>query len=226
MGFIPCWLQVFTTPFKPAAMVYKVSDGCRFIWFVLEAVMLGSISPFNFQTSPLSSYIGVTDPWRVSNNGFSILTDILDAEVVQASLEISITAGDNPQALILRATLDRVNEALLPGLGFDTPFSITELNNSPEAVAGQILAMTELLGAFVAQQSGLGTDLAAQEFIDEIRYGFDRGFNEARSILDGLGVFNGTVQNEAIRTYELVQIGLDSFLARNLTLLTDTLALA
>ena len=45
-----------------------------------------------------------------------------------------------------------------------------------------------------------------------IRGGFEKGFGEAREILDGLGVFAGAVETDVMKTRELVLQGYDRFL--------------
>lgn len=51
-----------------------------------------------------------------------------------------------------------------------------------------------------------------RDFIDVIRGGFEQGFNEARDILSGLGVFNGQVEADVMKTRELVLQGYDRFI--------------
>lgn len=49
-----------------------------------------------------------------------------------------------------------------------------------------------------------------------IRGGFEKGFNEARDILQGLQVFSGDIESGVMKTYEPVSKGYDDFLASKL----------
>ena len=53
---------------------------------------------------------------------------------------------------------------------------------------------------------------AAQSFVDLIGVGVDRGFAEARDILDSLKVLQGDIATNIDKTYDLVQEGLKNFL--------------
>lgn len=152
-----------------------------------------------------------------SSNPIADARTQLNAQIVQASINVSIGAGDNPQALVLRSALDRINQALSADSGPNAIENAMSQDNSPEATAGRILVMTGFLDNFKAQNPNLSSDEATQKFVDLIRGGFEKGYGEATNILDGLGVFNGDVKDGVSKTYELVQKGLDDFLANNLS---------
>jgi len=55
-------------------------------------------------------------------------------------------------------------------------------------------------------------EAVARDFVELVRGGFEQGFGEAREILDGLGVFGGQLEADAMKTRELVLQGYDRFL--------------
>jgi hypothetical protein len=50
--------------------------------------------------------------------------------------------------------------------------------------------------------------------MDTIKGGIEKGFKEARDILEGLQVLGGDVAANIDKTYELVMKGLDDFVAK------------
>ncbi|MCL2525051.1 MAG: DUF5610 domain-containing protein [Betaproteobacteria bacterium] len=139
-----------------------------------------------------------------------------NVQILQASASVSLQAGNQPLSLLYRAAIDRINEVLSPELG---PNAIQNavaagVDTSPEATADRILSFS--LGFFekyAAQNPGKDRGELAAKFIDLIRGGFEKGFNEAKNILSGLGVLKGDIADGIQRTFELVQKGYDDFLA-------------
>ena len=85
------------------------------------------------------------------------------------------------------------------------------------ATADRILSMsTGFYEAYAAKQTGKDGDQVAKDFVELIRGGFEKGFNEAVDILKGLNVFEGQVETDVMKTWDLVQKGLDDFLAGKL----------
>lgn len=149
----------------------------------------------------------------------------LNAQIVQASLQVSIKAGDNSQALLFRSALDSIYEAL--GEGFKSNImpdyqmpSMNDENNpyaSPEGTANVILSFS--LGLFASYSAGhKGEDESemATNFIDLIRGGFEKGYKEATDILESLSVFDGNIKTDIEKTWELVQKGYDDWLSSQL----------
>lgn len=142
----------------------------------------------------------------------------LNVQILQSSMEVSIQAGGKSQELVFRAAIDRINEILAPSQGPDAIQGAMSQDNSPEATAGRILSLsTGFYDAYAAQHSGTDPAQVAKDFVDLIRGGFEKGFNEARDILKGLDVFKGDIESGVMKTYDLVQKGLDDFLAGKLS---------
>lgn len=138
----------------------------------------------------------------------------LNASILEST--ISITAADSPQALVLKTALEGINEALSATLGdnaiqnaYDSGFDV-----SPEATADRIVSLST---AFFSEYLDVhpefsgDVDAARSAFTDVIRGGIEKGFSEARNILDGLKVLDGDIASNIDKTYVLVQTKLDEF---------------
>ncbi|MDX5446013.1 MAG: DUF5610 domain-containing protein [Zoogloeaceae bacterium] len=142
-----------------------------------------------------------------------------NVRILEFSLEISIRSGNQSQSLLFRTAIENINERLAPELGPDAIQNAAASGEdfSPEAVANRLLSFaTGLFDAFATQRSGEDADQITRDFVGVIREGFERGFGEAREILEGLGVFSGEVESNAMRTFDLFMKGLDDFLAERL----------
>ena len=64
----------------------------------------------------------------------------LNPQILQASMDVSIKAGDDSMALLYRTAIDRINELLAPEFGPDALQAAMQQDNSAEATAGRILA--------------------------------------------------------------------------------------
>lgn len=139
----------------------------------------------------------------------------LGAQIMQASMDVSISSGNNSLALLYRSAIDSINEHLAPALGPDAIQNAMGQDNSPEGTAGRILSMsTGFYEAYAAQRPNDDPEEVLRDFVEVIRGGFEKGYNEAAGILQGLGVMGeGSVVSEEIgKTFQLVQQGYDDFL--------------
>lgn len=135
-----------------------------------------------------------------------------NAAIVASSETAAIRAGNEPLALLFRSAIEQLNEALRPTLGENAIQNAMSQDNSPEGTAGRIVALsTGFFEAFKQQHPGEPEDEVLKKFMATIRSGFEQGFNEARTILEGLGVFGGDIAAGVNRTYELVQQGYAAF---------------
>lgn len=141
----------------------------------------------------------------------------LNVGILQASMAVSIRAGDESQALLFRTAIEGINEALAPTLGADAIQNAMGQDNSAEATAGRIVSMsTAFFEAYAARRPDDDPEAVLRDFMDVIRGGFEKGFGEARDILSGLGVFNGAVEADVTKTRELVLQGYDRFMQERL----------
>lgn len=143
----------------------------------------------------------------------------LGAQIMQASLDVSISSGNNSMALLYRSAIDSINEHLEPTLGPNAIQNAMSQDNSPEGTAGRILSMsTGFYEAYAAQRPNDDPEEVLRDFVDVIRGGFEKGYNEAVGILQGLGVMGegSFVAEEIGKTFQLVQQGYDDFLSARL----------
>lgn len=106
---------------------------------------------------------------------------------------------------LYRELLSKLNEAV----GYKGEQHIESLEPSdytPEAVAGRILDVVD--GAMKLARLSGGEDAAAEK-LNQARAGIERGFNEARKMLEAMGAFEGLVAENANKTWDLLQAGLD-----------------
>lgn len=139
----------------------------------------------------------------------------LNSAVVQSSLSVAISAGNEPLALVLKSAITGINEELKGQFGDNAiQNAAASQDNSPEATAQRIVSLSTAFYDAYRQQNGLEDNAASREqFISTIRSGFEKGFAEAKDILDGLKVLKGDVASGIDKTFELVQKGYDDFLS-------------
>ena len=148
----------------------------------------------------------------------------LNAQILEASLQVSVQAGNQSMALLYRTAIDSINEYLEPELGHDAIGQAMAQDNSAEATAGRILSQsTAFFDAYAAQHQGEDPEDVARNFVALIRGGFEQGFGEAEDILQGLGVLEegSPIAAGIQKTYALVQKGYDDFLAQKLEALRN-----
>nr|WP_223145850.1 DUF5610 domain-containing protein [Iodobacter fluviatilis] len=60
-------------------------------------------------------------------------------QILQASLQVSISSGDKPMQLLFRNAIDKINDALKPEFGDDAIKNAMSQDNSPKALQGELL---------------------------------------------------------------------------------------
>lgn len=138
----------------------------------------------------------------------------LNQSILQASLEVSISSQNDPLALIYKSAIENINDVLKPQLGDNAIQNAASQDNSPEATAGRIVSFVKNAYAMYSQVNPMNPDgSTADNFLNLIKQGVDKGFEEARGILDSLHVLNGDIASNIDKTYDLVQKGLADFAA-------------
>lgn len=136
----------------------------------------------------------------------------MNASILQSSLDVSISSGNESLALMLRSAIDGINEALKPELGDNALQAAMSQDNTPEGTAGRIVSLsTGFFEAFKAQHMDEDEADVLKNFMATIRGGFEKGFKEAVDILKGLSVFAGEIASNIEKTYALVQQGYADF---------------
>lgn len=158
----------------------------------------------------------------------------LNTQILQASAKVSLTSGNQAQALFFQSAVTNISERFdFSGASFN--FSATQTQSqiyalswntntdtSAQATSERILNFaTGFYDAYKTQNQASNKDEStiAQNFVNEIRTGFEKGYNEAKGILESLQVFNGNIKTDIEKTYTLVQNGLDNFLNQQLNAL-------
>jgi hypothetical protein len=138
----------------------------------------------------------------------------LNRSIMEASLQVNINAGNESLTLAFKAATEKLNEILEPQLGPRAIDNAVEsgLDVSPEATADRIVSLTTgLFSAFQNANPELQGSELVDHFTDVIGGGILQGFNEAREILDGMGVLTEEIAGNIDQTYNLVTEKLEQF---------------
>jgi hypothetical protein len=186
-----------------------------------ETMMSTEISAYTgIDAKPVSAQ-GNAEAANAAGKSVNVLTTAkqqLNVNILQASAQVSLSAGNESQALLFKSAIEHINGLLAPELGLDAiQGAAKNQDNSPEATAERIVNLsTAWLSGYAKQHPGEDAEKVAQDFVALIRKGFEQGYGEAQNILQGLKVFDGEVKNGVEKTFELVQKGYDDFLAQTL----------
>lgn len=145
--------------------------------------------------------------------------NLRNSQILEASLQISIQAGNDSLALLYRTAVDEINNVLAPDLGPDAIHNAMSQDNSAQATAGRIVGLpTAMFNAYAARYPDKDMEVVAKDFVNVVRGGFEQGYKEAEDILNSLGVLSaGSPVAEGIsQTFALVQKGYDDWLANKL----------
>jgi hypothetical protein len=141
----------------------------------------------------------------------------LNAQIVRASLAVSISAQDEPLSLVYKAAIENLNEVLAPDFGENAIQNAASDDFSPEAVSTRILSFVATIYEMFRTQNTPKDATVEEEnnnldrFMGLISEGINKGFHEARGILSGLQVLKGDIAGNIDKTYDLIQKGLAEF---------------
>lgn len=138
----------------------------------------------------------------------------LNTTIMQAHYEVSLKTKDNPNTLLFKNAIEAINKELEPTLGKNAAQKAFEsgIDFSPEAVAERIVGFaTAFFPLYQGNHKNEPLEKQLNDFIDLVGGGVDKGFGEAKDILDGLGVFEGEVEENANTTYDLIFEGFEKF---------------
>ena len=143
----------------------------------------------------------------------------LNMQILQESARVSLRTGNESLSLLLRSAIDNIGGLFSSKASNDAiPGIVTNQDTSPEATAGRILDFsTAFFDSYARQHPREDPEKVATNFVATIRKGFERGFNEAKKILEGMSAFTGAVKDGVTNTWNLVQKGYDDFLANKLS---------
>ena len=113
--------------------------------------------------------------------------------------------------LLYKAVIEGVNEALGENAIQET--IAFEADVSPEVISEKIVSTsTALFTQYLEQHPDLPAEEAASSFVETIKSGIDKGFADAREILDGLNALDENLSTTINTAYDLSQQGLLAFL--------------
>jgi len=116
-----------------------------------------------------------------------------------AQVQQPIRNAEDAQALLANRLAERLG---LPKGALVAPAS----DYTPEKVAGRILGFIEQR---LQSEKAAGADTSQlQKLMEQARSGVEKGFAEARKILDGMGVLQGKIASDIDDTYQRIQEGL------------------
>lgn len=140
----------------------------------------------------------------------------LNRSILQAGLDVSVRTGNESMSLLFKAAIEGINDVLKEDMGENSIQHAygTNLDISPEATADRIVSIsTSFFYKYQDQNPDMSTEKAAKSFAEIIAGGIDKGFADAREILDGLQVLEGNIASNIDVTYDLVQQGLQDFIS-------------
>lgn len=147
----------------------------------------------------------------------------LNASIIKASIEVSISSDNEPLALLLKSAITGINDILKPEFGENAIENAASQDNTPDGTAARIVSLsTGFFEAFKKQHAGEDEAGVLKLFMTTIRGGFEQGYNEARDILQGMGVLGGDIADNIAKTHELVQQGYADFEAKHGSKQADT----
>lgn len=137
-----------------------------------------------------------------------------NASILQANLNVSVSAGNESMTLLYKTAIEGINDVLKAEFGDNAIQNAydSDLDVSPEATADRIISMsTAFFSIYREQNSEMSDEEAAKSFAEILSGGIETGFEEAREVLDGLSVLEGDIASNIDTTFNLVQKGLQAF---------------
>lgn len=159
---------------------------------------------------------GVAHPWNDAHAQLNI-------SILQASVDVSISSGNEPLTLLLQSAIASINDILEPAFGKNAIQNAASQDNTPEGTTERIVSLsTGFYAPFKQQHAGEAAADVLESSIATIRGGFNQGYKEARDILQGMNVLDGDIAGNIHRTYSLVQHGYTDFAAGHSSDSSDT----
>ncbi len=170
--------------------------------------------PKGKQDAAVQSEGRVTKQAETDKSGIIASKQALNKSILEATMSVSLSAGDKSLSLLLKSAIEHINQALEPDLGPNAiqNAAASGVDMSPQATADRIVSLsTAFFAKYQEKHPEKDLETALKDFTKVIGDGIDQGFAEARNILQGLNVLQGDIASNIDKTYELVQSGLKSF---------------
>lgn len=142
----------------------------------------------------------------------------LNVSILQASVDVSLSSGNDSLALLFQSAIAGINDILEPEFGKNAIQNAASpdlsQDNGPDGTAGRIVSLsTGFYEAFKQQHVGEPAADVLKQYMATIGSGFEQGYQEARDILQGMKVLNGDIASGIDKTHELVLKGYADFAA-------------
>lgn len=176
-------------------------------------------SPVSADTAVLPKSTPLDEAQKTATASSQGQQHLRNAQILEASLQVSLQTGNDSLALLYRTAVDAINQELAPELGPDAIHNAMGQDHSAQATAGRIVSLsTAMFDAYAARYPDKELAEVAQDFVELIRGGFKQGYQEAEDILNSLGVLDAgsPVAAGIAQTYELVHKGYDDWLQAKL----------
>ncbi|SQH78116.1 conserved protein of unknown function [Shewanella benthica] len=149
-----------------------------------------------------------------NNSAYAASKQLMNMAIISAQQEVNLRSSDEPMMLVYRTAIEAINEQLAPTMGANATQRIYDkgVDTSAEATAERIVSFaTQFFSLHQGQNSNMEFDEQLDSFMEIIGGAIDKGFGEAREILDNFKVLQGDIADGVDRTYSLVQAGLQEF---------------
>ncbi|SFR49740.1 DUF5610 domain-containing protein [Thiomicrospira sp. ALE5] len=150
------------------------------------------------------------------------------ASIIQHLFGDKSNGEQNASKILFQEAIDQINQALETDLGPDAinAEKLAEQGGmdywSPENTASRIvLGTTAMFEAFKKANPDLEGEAVLDRFLEVVGGGIEKGFKQATELLTGFDVFDGSIKENADKTYQLVQQGLQDFRAQQLEKLAN-----
>lgn len=169
----------------------------------------------NKGSADTSSQVENKEAVKITGTSIEQAKQQYNRSILESNLNVSLSAGNESMSLLFKAAIEEINIALEGELGenaieeaYDSGLDVT-----PEATANRIISMsTAFFSGYKEQNPEMSETEAANKFSEIISGGIEKGFSQARGILDGLKVLEGDIADNIDATYDLVVRGLQAFL--------------
>ncbi len=172
-----------------------------------------ALMSYQYQSQQSSSSIVAQ---KVNKEDGSVVNFEGSAYSMTESLSLSITDGNRTLDILYERTISAI-EVEIEEISQKNPLVASYLEGgnidySPEATADRIVNFaTSFFEVHRARHENLSDEEALGSYMNVIGDAIDKGFSEAREILDSLNVLQGEVKENIDTTYDLIQEKLSLF---------------
>ncbi|MFP8965173.1 DUF5610 domain-containing protein [Pokkaliibacter sp. CJK22405] len=167
-------------------------------------------------------------------NGITSMEDNqnqINRKLMESVYTGSVGNSSGALELAFKTVMDRISEAVdgdststddsssetssTTGTSATNPYQTSQQDDywSPENTAKRIVSFgTSFFESYMKNHPEKDLDTALTDFVDLIGGGIDKGFSDAKDVLDKMGKLEGDVSSNIDSTYDLVQKGLQDFI--------------